>query len=307
VNHTRTHARRSWSLLGVAAVLAMLMTAISLTDGKAAKAASVYEWNIRAVGDRDGTVVYPGTVGYKMLNYTNWSQYLTYGSRSQGINLVWKDYNETPNIRIDRQSGSGPLTYGEPVAIYVQGGGYLRYGVRSSGINLVWSSSAVYEWRIHGQDKMSGAVMNPYDYNMALYNTRAGAHVVYGERSYGINLVWAGGAIPPSTATVSLGHRLSSTVPCTGSVSFRLTPVSLNGSDGIGTATTVQTSGETRYPSGGYCYWTVPSYGLRTGTWRIDLLNPAWPVSCQIFLGGGTTSANFTQGRYGCTTGLSYP
>ncbi len=77
MTHTRTHARRSWSLLGVAAVLAMLMTAISLTDGKGAKAASVYEWNIHAVGDRDGTVVYPGTLGYKMLNYTNWSQYLT--------------------------------------------------------------------------------------------------------------------------------------------------------------------------------------------------------------------------------------
>jgi hypothetical protein len=187
--HKQTRNQRTWRLLGMTGLLAVLITALSLTGGsqkaEAATAASVYDWQIYDHGWSNR--IHTGFIRYALYNHTN-ASYVRYGSRSYGINLVWG--NPDPgNIRFDSLSGSD-LRSGDYVAIKVDGGGYLKYGERSFGINLVWSSTAVYEWRIFGEGMANGTFLTSGNGRVALYNTRTGQYVVYGTRSYGINLVW---------------------------------------------------------------------------------------------------------------------
>lgn len=181
----------------MAALLAMLMTALSLTatsrQAQAATAADVYDWYSASYDTRGEMYVYPGTYSYALASRTAsyyHSYYLGYGQRDYGINLVWRDRPADANITFMRRPGdTGPLRYGESVAIRVAGGGYLKYGSRSDGINLVWSSTPAYEWRFSGEGRIAGERVG-VAHRFGLYNATAGAHMVYGARNYGINLVW---------------------------------------------------------------------------------------------------------------------
>jgi hypothetical protein len=113
---------------------------------------------------------------------------LAYGERDYGINLVWQNPASQENIRFYK-SGGGTIRYGDRVALYVEGGGYVKYGERDYGINLVWSSSPVYEWEVFGGTHGAPVVAGPTYYH-GLRNTAIQRAMVYGERKYGINLVW---------------------------------------------------------------------------------------------------------------------
>ena len=112
---------------------------------------------------------------------------LKYGSRTWGINLVWDRNTNLGNIRFDKQSGSGDVKYGEPVAVYIKGGGFLKWEKRRVGINLAWSNTPVYEWRIGGGEP-SQSVM--FGERIALLNDRTHDAMIYGKRPAGVNLIW---------------------------------------------------------------------------------------------------------------------
>jgi hypothetical protein len=65
----------------------------------------------------------------------------------------------------------------------------LAYGERDYGINLVWSSSPVFEWEVFGGTHGAPVVAGPTYYH-GLRNSAVQRAMVYGERKYGINLVW---------------------------------------------------------------------------------------------------------------------
>jgi hypothetical protein len=88
---------------------------------------------------------------------------------------------------VEKQSGSGTVTYGEPVALRVKGGGYLKYSKRTVGINLAWSNTPVYEWRIAGGTPGQTVSL---DAPFALLNDVEHDALIYGSRPAGINLVW---------------------------------------------------------------------------------------------------------------------
>lgn len=309
MKHMIGRGPRPWVILSIAVAVAMFLMA-GAREARAASASSVFDWSISnyyASGP-----VNPGFTGYSLRNETAVTvqnqTYLVYGVRDYGINLVWGYRPASANIRFERQSGSGPLKYGEPVAIEVGGGGYLKHQSRLFGIDLVWSSTPVYQWRIFGQGKKIGDVVSTAD-KVGLYNTSYyTGYMVYQTRDYGINLDWKGGALPPSTASVSLGYRFPSfgALSCTGSVTFRLTPISLTGTIGISTQTFAHTPASSTFPSFGYCYREVVAIGLRAGTWRIDANISGIPGSCQVVL-SVNSSAFFTAGVAGCSTSLGYP
>jgi hypothetical protein len=111
-----------------------------------------------------------------------------YGEREYGINLVWDDAADLGNVSFHRRSSTtGPVKYGEQLALRVEGGGFVRYSVREWGINLSWSSTAVHEWEITGGQYGQPVPMRR---GFGLYNRLIGDHVIYGERSWGINLRW---------------------------------------------------------------------------------------------------------------------
>ncbi|MBI4510304.1 MAG: hypothetical protein HY698_11775 [Deltaproteobacteria bacterium] len=134
------------------------------------------------------------------------SRYIGYDSRDYGINLGWYTSPPLTFIRF-ATPGGGPILNCGLVAIHAGGARpspYVVYGSRTYGINLVWSPIPVYEWRIQVAGKSCGepvrvgtqydaygnvVATGAYD-RFGLFNTRIARYVVYGKRTYGINLVW---------------------------------------------------------------------------------------------------------------------
>jgi hypothetical protein len=128
-------------------------------------------------------------------------KFLQHEHQTWGINLGWTDNAETATGRkvarwfFTRRSGvSGPVTYGEPLAL-ANGGdpSFLRYKHRDVGINLDWSSEPVFEWKVLGGK--SGQPMRTAD-NVAIYNSKVegegslGECLVYFNRPLGANIGW---------------------------------------------------------------------------------------------------------------------
>jgi hypothetical protein len=131
------------------------------------------------------------------------AQFVTYGRREYGINLVWiRSKPQTDNFTLSRASGAGgQINYGDVVALKEKTGGYIYYKSRKYGINLEFSAQPVYEWEVRGgrtgtpvvQGKWGDSPNNISDVMISLYNRTINCYVVYGTREYGINLVWKGG------------------------------------------------------------------------------------------------------------------
>ena len=128
-------------------------------------------------------------------------QFVVYGRRDYGVNLNWA--RQAPaNFTLSRASGtSEPITFGETVALREQRGGYLYYKQREYGINLEFSRQPAYEWEVRGgtpgtpvREGKWGDGSYISDVVISLYNRKINCYVVYGEREYGINLVWKGGS-----------------------------------------------------------------------------------------------------------------
>ncbi|MBI5710703.1 MAG: hypothetical protein HZC42_10430 [Candidatus Eisenbacteria bacterium] len=116
--------------------------------------------------------------------------------------LVWSPRRFGINLRYVAKAGRGfsfvrasksdePLTYGEPLAIRQRSGRFLHHAKRRFGVDLAWSGTPVYEWEIGGGG--GGTVVGAdtaRHTQVSLFNTHAGAYLVYGERGPGVNLVW---------------------------------------------------------------------------------------------------------------------
>jgi hypothetical protein len=283
---------------------------LAAPDTPTTAATSPYDWGMntsRPSGDqaRSGET-------FRLVNRT-YRHAITYGERKYGINLVWTAPTGPGNVFFARQGASGqPLVYGARVAIHVADGGYLRYGVRKYGINLVWSSSPVYEWEIRGRP--TGSPVRWGDI-VGLWNSKIKRYVHYGSRLFGINLVWySGSTAPATTATLSPGWRIpaySSTLRCTGTVSWRFDPINLTGTTGTSTAIAFDTPYDVFVQTSGNEYWcnvrARTTSSMRVGRWRVTGQTPLWRATCELDLPPGTTLVNFTQTRDGCTTGFNWP
>lgn len=131
------------------------------------------------------------TFEYDLLNTTILER-LKYAEREYGINLVWAqpDPGAPAAIRFERANGaSGPIRFGEIVAIAVRDGGFLRYGEREYGINLKWSDTPAFEWRLRATAVVADNPVNTSDI-VGLFNTVAGDYLFYDPRRFGINLKW---------------------------------------------------------------------------------------------------------------------
>jgi hypothetical protein len=172
---------------GLVALLAGLGLNLGPTVGQIAHAAGPLDWHIARNGP-SGQQLTSG-LAVRLVNVTlTGDDVLAYGEREYGINLVWQRNSGQENIRL-YQAGGGVIHTGDRVALYVVGGGYVKYGERKYGINLVWSASPVYEWEVFGGTPGTPVVMGPF-YFHGLRNTAIQRAMVYGEREYGINLVW---------------------------------------------------------------------------------------------------------------------
>ncbi len=284
----------------------VLATCLSLTANRVVAQAQYtqFEWRIDT-SDPSAMAIYPDEQ-YWLFNNMN-DQFIKYGKRKYGINLIWSPDFEPRNITFQRQSGSGPLKYGELLAIHVAGGGYLRYGSQNYGINLVWSSTPVYEWRFMPQYKQAGEVINPNDNWMGLVNATSGKPLssIGNSRTYGINLFWSDFQLP-TQAGVSFNFVKPSDGVCKDSVVWYLYPVNLTGSDGYDRNHTVYlTNGGVQ---DGLCrYFGYPQdpsgqigIGLKTGTWQVDMLSTTKDASCQVFLGRERNTVEFNERNNGC-------
>jgi hypothetical protein len=113
---------------------------------------------------------------------------LVYGERDWGINLKWDKSNRTRNIAFHREpGGSGPVKYGERVAIAVKGHGYLVYKSRDVGPNLGWAREPEYQWEIRGG--MAGDAVRA-GVDVGVYSRVEKDFLVYCERPLSVNLRW---------------------------------------------------------------------------------------------------------------------
>jgi hypothetical protein len=178
--------------------LVLLMLAVAVLGPLAprqAGAASNRQWRVVTAS---GGQLYANQA-FSLYN-TREDDYVRYGSRTWGINLVWTS-RAPRNFVVVRQSGTGPIKYGELVALKETNpdGGYIRYASRPYGVNLDWSGTPVYEWKLLGGS--TGTAVNNRAV-VTLHNTQApkpeiapwcgtkGAALVNGWRPVGINLVW---------------------------------------------------------------------------------------------------------------------
>ncbi|WP_405931005.1 hypothetical protein [Streptomyces sp. NBC_00827] len=135
-----------------------------------------------------GSDVVPEVKLYRLLNRSQ-GQKIRYGERRFGINLKWGLKEGVTNIRFIKMLGSGPLRYGDKLAVHVDGGGYLRQHYRAFGVDLVWKSTPVYHWRIRGQAGSDGAIVKTGE-AIAIYSETLDASLIYGSQTFGINLNW---------------------------------------------------------------------------------------------------------------------
>jgi hypothetical protein len=131
------------------------------------------------------------TESYYALRNTIIDSYMVYGERDYGINLVWTDSDGSSVAFKHTTPGQHNelLKYEVPVAFCVINGGCIRYEERDYGINLVWTDELIDEWYLTGGTAGDNI---PYENNrFGIYNAKIEDHVVYCERTYGINLRWS--------------------------------------------------------------------------------------------------------------------
>ncbi len=291
--------------LGLLTVLALLLSAFSLAGWRDAEAAGAYVYEWRVTGG-PGVSQINNAEAYWLFSNNN-DQYIKYGSREYGINLVWSPYFPQRNVRFMRQPNSGntgPLKYDEPLAMYVDGGGFVKYGSRSHGIDLVWSTTPSYEWRIKPQFANAGEVINPYHYWMGLFNTAKNASLHYGTREYGINLDWRTDNLLERVGAIYPHSQWPITTKCGPGtdvdVRWNVEPVTLAGDTGSTVGGTIK---PVTYSSGieGNCLYVGMIGGLRRGAWRVDLIvNRVLRSSCTVMIGHYVNYVSVLNGVSGC-------
>src|SRR4051812_10606846 len=101
--------------------LALTFPGEARATDKAAKKAE--DWQILTT--TTGTPVKAGTA-YTLFNMTD-KESVRYGKRTWGIDLVWDKSKKLNNVKFMTKNGTGPLKFGDVVAIHVEKGNYLYY------------------------------------------------------------------------------------------------------------------------------------------------------------------------------------
>jgi hypothetical protein len=131
-----------------------------------------------------------------------------------------------------------------------------------------------------------------------------------------LSMLGLAGVANAQTATVNATVRIGpvpSPTPggCSGSVTFRLEPISLTGSTGRSTAFSFGGAYHVQETNTGpgtfWCFVRKSTGNVRLGRWRMSAQLSTWGTNCTIDLHGGNNSANFTRFRAGCRTGSSFP
>jgi hypothetical protein len=164
--------------------LAVLAAGAWLAGGPAARAAdrSVKDWQFLGAGGQ----LKAGTA-YTLYNVTD-KESLRFGKRAAGINLEWDKSKTLNNVKVVVEGGgTGPVKYGDKVAVHVANGGHLKYQKRDVGINLSWSKDPVYEFTITGGAKGTPVPLNA---TVGLYSATEKDFLIYADRPAGINLRW---------------------------------------------------------------------------------------------------------------------
>jgi hypothetical protein len=134
---------------------------------------------------------YSTNQGYNLFCETN-REYVTWGKRTHGINMVWTSDPNLRKIHFRRQVGEGEIRTGDVLAFGLGGDpAFLYYKKRPVGVNLDWSSSPRFEWKIISSSGNSGEMLQPGQ-KMAIFNMNADPpdFLVYHERPLGINIGW---------------------------------------------------------------------------------------------------------------------
>jgi hypothetical protein len=296
-----------------------ILLGINLLTVNVKAADNVMVWEISPTSP----VLVTSNTFYRLFCETNRS-YLDYYSRRRGINLAFNRNLNTQNIKFVRSGNStGPVKYGEKIAIYVNRGGYLYYCSRTYGINLCYSTTPVYQWEIRDNSYLSNPVNPnrgsiPGIATVAIFNTHNSGYLIYGERRWGPNLKWAT-TQPPSTtmAQVRLSFRTgpypfdSTSTRCGNTISWRFVPLHMTGTQGNDQPFTITRNYETTEtnfgPNEWWCVFSDLFSGLKAGTWKIIVDTPLWSTQCEIAVNNGNNIINFTANKQGCRTGLSFP
>jgi hypothetical protein len=150
---------------------------------------------------------------YNLKGLAEDGDFLQWEHQHFGINLGWTgDHSASTATRVSRWffarsgSGTGPLTYGETIAMgYGTDPSFIYYTSRTVGINLGWSSKPVFEWKVLGQPK--GRPVQCGD-RVAIHNAKAGSATVPGvliafDRTVGGDIGW-----PDSKTWVQQGQDI---------------------------------------------------------------------------------------------------
>jgi hypothetical protein len=152
-----------------------------------AESTAMNEWTLSAESTAVGI---PAGFGHQVFLKNRYlgDWWLSYRVQDYGINLGYKP-GPTGEFTFHRQSGAtGPIRFGEPLALHNSQGGFLQHQVRDYGINLSYGPSPSYFWVIKSPDPTAGMVGHGL---VGLYNLIQQDYVVYCTRDYGAHLRWA--------------------------------------------------------------------------------------------------------------------
>ena len=134
--------------------------------------------------------------------YVSGGGYVKYESREYGINLVW---SKTPvyEWKFIKDNSSADVQLNTSVALFnLTANDYILYEEREYGINLKWLRDTklndAHDWQIEGT---LGSRPCIYLKNATMMRKNQKPYIVYGEREYGINLVWGN---KPATCNIQI-------------------------------------------------------------------------------------------------------
>jgi len=130
------------------------------------------------------------------LKHRDQKRYLQWEEQTLGVNLGYSDDATSDTARekarwfFKRPSGSGPVRYGEAVAMgFGTHPSFYKYAQTRVGVNIENTGTPSYEWRFIGGPGTAGAPVRTGEW-LAIYNDIEGDFLIYFNRDVGVDLGW---------------------------------------------------------------------------------------------------------------------